>query len=387
MRSAPASSGRSSHSAGSVPSPGIGLAARWLEHAADQRRRADRQRRPRRRGAGARPGRAIRPGSRTKKPRCLRASTRPARQQPVVGGDHRAGAHAVAPRAVAHRRQPRAGRQQALADALGVIRRQLLGQRASASRDSAVPGSAGGVDGKGLCGAVHRYRFVAVRLNCMVTVWVAAPTLHQCPSTIRPAPQFHCRRDPRPVAGAAGRGHLRDDAADDAPGGRPGGCAAVAAAVRHRRPRGAGRSAEHRLAARRRCPLAVAPRVAGAGGERGRARWSASRCSWRWRCARWMPCMPRSSPACCRWPPRSWRRLALRQRPSHGFWACAVLGTALVLGFAALAGGGRLSAADGLLRAGGAVCGHRLRGRAPRRSRAVAGRAGHLLGAGRAACR
>jgi len=41
--------------------------------------------------------------------------------------------------------------------------------------------------------------------------------------------------------------------------------------------------------------------------------------------------------------------LALRQRPSNGFWACAVLGTGLVLGFAALAGGGRLSAADGLL--------------------------------------
>ena len=41
--------------------------------------------------------------------------------------------------------------------------------------------------------------------------------------------------------------------------------------------------------------------------------------------------------------------LRLRQRPSNGFWACAVLGTGLVLGFAALAGGGRLSAADGLL--------------------------------------
>ena len=40
---------------------------------------------------------------------------------------------------------------------------------------------------------------------------------------------------------------------------------------------------------------------------------------------------------------------AFKQRPSNGFWACAVLGTLLVLGFAALAGGGRLSAADGLL--------------------------------------
>jgi drug/metabolite transporter (DMT)-like permease len=41
--------------------------------------------------------------------------------------------------------------------------------------------------------------------------------------------------------------------------------------------------------------------------------------------------------------------LALRQRPSPGFWACAVLGCGLVLAFAALAGHGRLSTADGLL--------------------------------------
>jgi len=41
--------------------------------------------------------------------------------------------------------------------------------------------------------------------------------------------------------------------------------------------------------------------------------------------------------------------LHFRQRPSAGFWACAVLGCALVLAFAALQGRGRLSAADGLL--------------------------------------
>jgi drug/metabolite transporter (DMT)-like permease len=41
--------------------------------------------------------------------------------------------------------------------------------------------------------------------------------------------------------------------------------------------------------------------------------------------------------------------LALRQRPSIGFWACAVLGCALVLAFAAWVGAGALSAADGLL--------------------------------------
>ncbi len=41
--------------------------------------------------------------------------------------------------------------------------------------------------------------------------------------------------------------------------------------------------------------------------------------------------------------------LYLRQRPSLGFWACALLGCALVLVFAAHQGSGRLSAADGLL--------------------------------------
>jgi drug/metabolite transporter (DMT)-like permease len=41
--------------------------------------------------------------------------------------------------------------------------------------------------------------------------------------------------------------------------------------------------------------------------------------------------------------------LALRQRPSAGFWLCALLGCGLVLGFAAWQGSGRLSAADGLL--------------------------------------
>jgi drug/metabolite transporter (DMT)-like permease len=41
--------------------------------------------------------------------------------------------------------------------------------------------------------------------------------------------------------------------------------------------------------------------------------------------------------------------LFMRQRASLGFWACAVLGCALVIAFAALQGQGRLSAADGLL--------------------------------------
>ena len=41
--------------------------------------------------------------------------------------------------------------------------------------------------------------------------------------------------------------------------------------------------------------------------------------------------------------------LVMRQRPSRGFWACALLGTALVIGFALWKGGVSLQAADGLL--------------------------------------
>lgn len=41
--------------------------------------------------------------------------------------------------------------------------------------------------------------------------------------------------------------------------------------------------------------------------------------------------------------------LVLRQRPSAGFWACALAGLALVIGFAAWRGAGGLEVADGLL--------------------------------------
>lgn len=41
--------------------------------------------------------------------------------------------------------------------------------------------------------------------------------------------------------------------------------------------------------------------------------------------------------------------LVLRQRPAAGFWLCAALGCALVLGYAAWRGGGTWHAADGLL--------------------------------------
>ncbi|MBV8037269.1 DMT family transporter [Roseateles sp.] len=45
----------------------------------------------------------------------------------------------------------------------------------------------------------------------------------------------------------------------------------------------------------------------------------------------------------------------LRQRPSAGFWACALAGLGLVVGFAAWRGAGGLEAADGLL-LGAVVC-------------------------------
>jgi drug/metabolite transporter (DMT)-like permease len=41
--------------------------------------------------------------------------------------------------------------------------------------------------------------------------------------------------------------------------------------------------------------------------------------------------------------------LFFRQRPSNGFWICAVLGCAMVLAFAAYRGSGHLTGADGLL--------------------------------------
>jgi drug/metabolite transporter (DMT)-like permease len=47
--------------------------------------------------------------------------------------------------------------------------------------------------------------------------------------------------------------------------------------------------------------------------------------------------------------------LALRQRPSAGFWACTLAGLALVVGFAAWRGAGGLEMADGLL-LGAVVC-------------------------------
>jgi drug/metabolite transporter (DMT)-like permease len=63
--------------------------------------------------------------------------------------------------------------------------------------------------------------------------------------------------------------------------------------------------------------------------------------------------------------------LYFRQRPSSGFWCCALLGCGLVLGFAASQSGGRLQVADGLLllsvasAAMGYVAGAKLSGEVP----------------------
>jgi drug/metabolite transporter (DMT)-like permease len=63
--------------------------------------------------------------------------------------------------------------------------------------------------------------------------------------------------------------------------------------------------------------------------------------------------------------------LVLRQRPSAGFWACAVAGALLVVAFALVQGGGAVSAGDGLLllavlsAAGGYVAGARLSAQMP----------------------
>ena len=63
--------------------------------------------------------------------------------------------------------------------------------------------------------------------------------------------------------------------------------------------------------------------------------------------------------------------VVLRQRPSRGFWVCAVAGAALVVAFALVQGGGALGASDGLLLlavlagAAGYVAGARLSAQMP----------------------
>ena len=96
---------------------------------------------------------------------------------------------------------------------------------------------------------------------------------------------------------------------------------------------------------------------------------------------RWTPCMPRWSPGCLPLATALVAALAFRQRPSRGFWVCAVAGCAFVLGFAAVQGRGRLSMARWPAAAGGGQRGRRLRCRRTHLGQR-AGRAGDLLGAG-----
>ena len=113
---------------------GLRLVADLVEHAADQRRRVDRRIGARRRQSRrSRPGCArligiARLGRRLRRLAAALAHEEAAvlagfhhalRQQLVVRGHHRRGAHALLLRALPHRRQASARRQQAVADALG----------------------------------------------------------------------------------------------------------------------------------------------------------------------------------------------------------------------------------------------------------------------------
>jgi hypothetical protein len=118
-----------------------------LEHAADQRGRVHRRRAVRARRRGRATQRFGRPRLAHEEAALAARLHQPLRQQLVVGGHHRGRAHAVAARAVAHRGQAGAGHQQPLADALGVARGQLLGQRGA--------GGAGQQRGRQVVGGVH----------------------------------------------------------------------------------------------------------------------------------------------------------------------------------------------------------------------------------------
>jgi hypothetical protein len=93
----------------------------------------------------------------------------PLRQQLVVGGHHRVRAHALLPRAFAHRGQARAGRQQPGADALGQAVGQLavsdwvevrVSMRRALSRQAPALEAA-------LCRRRDQYRFPIVRLSVL----------------------------------------------------------------------------------------------------------------------------------------------------------------------------------------------------------------------------
>ena len=111
---------------------GLRLVARPVEHAADEacsHRPAPSGRQRLRAGSGR--GRARRAGDRVAHVEAALAPRfhQALRQQLVVGRDHRVRAHALLSRAFAHRGQARAGRQQAVADALGKAVGELLRER------------------------------------------------------------------------------------------------------------------------------------------------------------------------------------------------------------------------------------------------------------------
>ena len=322
--------------------------------------------------------------TRTKKPRCGRASTRPRRQQLVVGADHRRRAHRVAAGALAHRRQAGARGEQALADQLGVAPGELLGEGgvgAARQRHGGLGRRPARLRGGAACRWGQRYSGSNHLPKCTGRVSIAGPTLAR--NSAMTVSSSSARRhetqglalgllgvvifsmtlpmtrlavgpalDPQlpPFFVTAGRAALRRPAG----GGLP--------AARRARP---GPRREHRLAiavsalgtvvgfplllslALRQVDAMHAAVITGV-----------------------LPLATALAAA-----------IAFRQRPSAGFWSCAVLGCGLVVGFAAWKGSGSLVAG----RPAAARLGRLRRDRLRRRRAALgddAGRAGDLLGAG-----
>ncbi len=333
-RIAAASIGASSHSAGSVPRPGIErLPGAWnmprisaVALFGSGRTGAA--------AAAAAGAAAARLGAAHEEAALPARLDQALRLQLVVGGDHRVRAHRVAARALAHRRQAGAGRQQALA-------RCARRSGASAARRASCRSGAR---------AQSSHRPARVRWRARRAVPAAPPiqriasfaevyrrcagrrSLHS--NAAKPGdamsdtadPNEPQRGSPRARARPARRRHLRHDRADDAPRGRPGARSAAAAAVRDRRPRRLRRPAE--------LP-SISPRHARRGRTRHQLRGLlvsalgtvvgfplflalALRHVDAMHAAVVTGVLPLATAIAA--------ALAWRQRPSPGFWLCAVLG-------------------------------------------------------------
>ena len=315
-------------------------------------------------------------GSRTKKPRWRRASTRPRANRRSYAADHRAG---LTPWRRAHsrtdgRRAPGGSRRWRMRSTKRVATARSTRRRHGATSPRVRPAAAR-LGRPGVVVGRAEYRSDASCRKCTGTVSDRVPytRAHVCAMTVSPAGRRARRQGLRP--GRAGRHDLCHDHADDPPGRRPGVRPAIAATVRHRRPCRAAPAGLRGLPARARAVAGAAGLALAGVGARHRAR---------------VPDAPGTRAAsgrrdACRGGHRAVaaghrgdRRAGLRQRPSRGFWACAVRAAHWSSAFAAWQGGGALVVPT-LLLLGGALRRRGLcAGRAPR---ADAGRAGDLLGA------